>query len=228
MATVELFTTAGEPAGAMQLADAVFGVPANEVLVHQAVVATLANQRQGTASTKTRGDVQHTTRKIWRQKGTGRARQGMRSAPHWKGGGVAFGPHPRDYHKAFPKKMRRQALLMALSARTAEGAVKVIESIDQLEVKTKLAAALLGSLGLEHQKVLLIVSDLTDPQVRAFRNLPLVVASTPSSLGTYETLAADVILFTKSAIAEFETLKQVPVGAGRLPATIAGEVGTVA
>jgi large subunit ribosomal protein L4 len=224
MITVPVYTATGETSGEIELNAAVFGVSANEPLVHQAVVATLANQRQGNADTKTRGEVKHTTRKVWRQKGTGRARQGMRSAPHWKGGGVVFGPHPRDYHQALPKKMKRQALLMAVSARVNDGGVKVLDTLEFTEQKTKLAAALLATLGVENKKVLVVVETLSDPMVRAFRNLPLVVVTTSAMLGVYDTLAADVLLFTKGALALFETLKQVPVGGGRLP-ELTGEKG---
>ena len=120
MAQVDILNMAGEVVGQMELDDYVFGTQPNPAVVHQAVVCQLANARRGTADTQTRGEVSASGSKLWRQKGTGRARQGSRRAPHWKGGGVAFGPHPRSYAQAMPRKMRRLALRSALSSTVAE------------------------------------------------------------------------------------------------------------
>ena len=125
MTAVDVKNLKGEVVGSIELDDRVFGIEPNKAVVHQAVVAQLSNQRKGTADTKTRGEVRGGTHKMWRQKGTGRARQGDRRAPHWTGGGVVFGPHPRSYHKDLPIKMRRLAMRSALSARVAEQAVTV-------------------------------------------------------------------------------------------------------
>jgi large subunit ribosomal protein L4 len=216
MATLPLYNPAGETAGQIELADGVFGVKPNVALMHQAVVATLANARQGTADTKTRSEVNRTTRKLFRQKGTGRARQGSRSAPHWKGGGVVFGPHPRDYTLALPKRMRRAALLSAISSRVTDGAVRVVEELGLSEPKTKLAVALLKALGLgDARKILLVLPEITDTASRAFGNLPNVMMTTSAGLGTYDTLNAEVLLFTRAGIETLQALKQQPLGSAR-------------
>lgn len=215
MATIPVYTPAGTPAGEMELAAAIFGVEACPELVHQAVVTTLANMRQGTADTKSRGEVNYSTRKMWRQKGTGRARQGMRSAPHWKGGGVAFGPTPRDYSLGLNKKMRRKALLSAISAKVADEKVKVVDTFGMSQPKTKDAAALLKALGLDGKKVLIVLDQITEEIVLSFRNLPRVYMTTVNMLGTYDVLHADTLLFTRAGIEMFQALKQQPFGAAR-------------
>lgn len=215
MATIPIFTPAGERAGEFELAAEVFGVEPNTSLMHQAVVTTLANLRQGTADTKTRGEVHHTTKKAWRQKGTGRARQGMRSAPHWKGGGVVFGPHPRDYSLSFPKKMRRKALLSALSVKAAADKIIVVEDFNIADAKTKQAIALLTALALLDSKLLVVFDQPTEEAVLAFRNLPNVYLTTVEMLGTYDVLTAENLLFTRSSIERLQELKQQPVGIAR-------------
>lgn len=215
MATVPLFTPDGQRTGDIELPADLFDLEPHIALMHQAVVATLANQRQGTAATKTRGDVHHTTRKLFRQKGTGRARQGMRSAPHWKGGGVVFGPHPRDYGKAFPKKMKRRALLSAISARTADGALLVVEALGMTTPKTKQALQLLQALDLTQRKVLVVVDQATAGEALSFRNLSQVLMTTAEMLGTYDILNADRLLFTRAGLEMFIALKQQPLGAAR-------------
>jgi len=225
MATVPVFTPAGERTGEIELAAEVFGIAPNASLVHQSVVATLAGMRQGTADTKTRGEVHHTTRKLFKQKGTGRARQGMRSAPHWKGGGVAFGPHPRDYSVSFPKKMRRKALLSVLSTMAAESKICVVEEFGFAEAKTKNAIALLQALGLSDKKVLIVFDEPVEIEILAFRNLPKVMLTTVEMLGTYDTLLADVLLFTRSSLAALEMVKQQPLGAARWKAQQMAEGG---
>lgn len=215
MSTIPVYTLAGERAGELELAADVFGVEPNAALVHQAVVTTLANLRQGTADTKTRGEVHHTTRKAWRQKGTGRARQGMRSAPHWKGGGVVFGPHPRDYALSLPKKMRRKALLSALTTKAAEDGIRVIEAFDFTEAKTKAAVAALRALELQEKKVLVVLDEMDDTVARCFRNLQNVMVTTAQALGTYTVLNADCLLFTRAGLERLQVLKQQPLGAKR-------------
>lgn len=215
MSTVPVYTLDGKQAGEIELAEDVFGLAPNDALVHQAVVTTLANQRQGTADTKTRGEVHHTTKKAYKQKGTGRARQGMRSAPHWKGGGVVFGPHPRDYGLSFPKKMRRRALLSVLSAKASEGAIVVLQELNCTQAKTKEAVAVLKALELQDKRVLLVLSDHLDTVERAFRNLPNVAITTAAGLGTYDMLLADRLLFTQASLLRLQTLKQQPFGTAR-------------
>lgn len=224
MASISVFTPAGERAGEFELADDVFGLEPNQALMHQSVVATLANQRQGSADTKTRGEVHHTTKKLYRQKGTGRARQGMRSAPHMKGGGVAFGPHPRDYSVSFPKKMRRKALLSALSVKAGAEAIIVLENYGITEPKTKSATAMFKALDLFEKKVLIVLdepgteedADRVQAEFLSFRNLPNVVGITsPSMLGTYDVLHADRLLITRAGIELLQELKQQPIGIAR-------------
>ena len=224
MASLTVFTPAGERAGEFELAAEIFGIEPNKALLHQAVVATLANQRQGSADTKTRGEVHHTTKKLYRQKGTGRARQGMRSAPHMKGGGVVFGPHPRDYSVSFPKKMRRKALLSALSVKATGEAIVLLENYGINEPRTKSVTALFTAFDLTKKKVLVVLDEPKDEQDLArvnaewlsFRNLPNVIGiTTPSTLGTYDVLCADRLLITRDGIACLQELKQQPLGMAR-------------
>src|SRR5215211_7805295 len=147
MTSVDVKNIRGEVVGSFELDDRVFGIEPNKAVVHQVVVAQLANQRKGTHDTKTRGEVRGGTHKMWRQKGTGRARQGDRRAPHWKGGGVVFGPHPRSYHKDMPRKMRRLAMRSALSAKLRDGEIMVIESFALPAAKTREMKATLERLG---------------------------------------------------------------------------------
>lgn len=213
MTTISIFTPAGAPAGELEIASDVFGIEPNNALMHQAVITTLANNRQGTADTKTRAEVHHTTKKLFRQKGTGRARQGMRSAPHWKGGGVAFGPHPRDYTLSLPKKMRRKALLSALSLKVAQAGITVVEDFGFTTIKTKNAINLLQALNLtEKKRLLVVIDDVSEATILSFRNLPQVLITTAEMLGTYDVLSADHLLFTRSSIALLQELKQQPIG----------------
>jgi len=216
MSQLPVYTTAGKTAGAFDLADEVFAVEPCMALVHQAVVTTLANMRQGTADSKTRGEVKHTTKKLFRQKGTGRARQGMRSAPHWKGGGVVFGPHPRDYSLSFPKKMRRKALLCALSSKVADGGIMIVDALSFEKPQTRTAYGILQALQLNDVRVLLVLDKMDEQVMLSFRNLPNVHITTSDKVGTYEVLSADRILFTVDAIQLLQELKQQPLGAARL------------
>src|SRR5580693_8159518 len=136
MATIPLYNAEGKEVGSLPLPDAIFGVEFNETLVHQAIVTEEANKRQGTHDTKTRAEVRGGGRKPWRQKGTGRARQGSIRSPQWRKGGIVGGPTPRDYRKAFPVKMRRGAMRCVLSNKVAEGAIIALESLSFSEIKT--------------------------------------------------------------------------------------------
>jgi len=215
MSTIPVYTLAGQPAGEIELADDVFGVTPNKAVVHQAVVATLASRRQGTADTKTRGEVHHTTKKLYRQKGTGRARQGMRSAPHWKGGGIVFGPHPRDYRQSLPKKMRRQALLSVLSLKAVAQQIFVVQAFDFEQPKTQIAVGLLKALSLTEKKVLLVLDEMIENTALSFRNLPNVLISNIERVGTVDVLDADCLLFSQSSLLKLQELKQQPFGAAR-------------
>jgi large subunit ribosomal protein L4 len=199
MPKATLFNAEGVQVGDVDLREDIFGVPVNEHVLHQAVVRHLANQRSGTAATKRRGEVQGTGRKPWRQKGTGRARAGSIRSPLWRGGGITFGPQPRSYKQALPRKMRRLALKSALSDRAEEGAVVVIEDF-QLEVpKTKEAVKLLQSLDAAGNT--LIITGEEDLQLkRAMRNIPGVCLTLVDQMNTYDVLAADKVIITQEAL----------------------------
>src|SRR5437763_2654919 len=171
MTSVTVKSSAGADAGTVELDDALFGVQPNVPVMHQVVTAQLAGIRAGTQSTKTRAEVRGGGAKPWRQKGTGRARQGSTRAPHWSGGGVALGPKPRSYAQKTPKKMIQLALRSALSDRAADGKVAVVDAWNFDEPKTRHGVAALTALGLEG-RVLVVLGDDDDAAVRCFRNLP--------------------------------------------------------
>src|SRR5207302_891431 len=153
---VQVRNLAGEAVGTIALDDRVFGIEPNRAVLHQAVVAHLANQRQGTADTKTRGEVAGGGRKPYRQKGTGRARQGSIRAPHYKGGGVVFGPHPRSYHQRLPRKMRRLALRSALSDKATSESVIVVDRLQVEDGRTKTLIGVLAALGVSGRALMVI------------------------------------------------------------------------
>jgi large subunit ribosomal protein L4 len=189
----------GKEGGKVELADNLFAAPVNESVIHQAVIRQLAGRRMGTADTQTRGEVTGGGKKPWRQKGTGRARQGSKSAPHWTGGGVVFGPHPRSYEQRMPSKMRRSALRGVLSAKQADGAVRVVESVDLEDGKTKAMLGRLSSWKAEG-KVLLVLP-ARDPAVeRSCRNLREVRVILADSLNVVDLLEADTVVFTRDAL----------------------------
>jgi large subunit ribosomal protein L4 len=201
MPTVELLNQRGEVVGELQLKEEVFGVEPNHTLMHQAVLSYLANQRQGTHSTKTRGEVRGGGRKPWRQKGTGRARQGSIRAPQWVGGGVVFGPRPRDYSFYLSKKERRLALRSALSAKLADGEIKVVEELEIEEPKTKKMEEILRSLGIEGENTLIVTEEMNPVVILSARNLPYVVGVVEAKdLTTYDVLSAKYLVMTKKAV----------------------------
>src|SRR5712692_3830756 len=173
MLEITLYNMQGKDIGSLSLPEAVFGVKPNLALMHQAVTTEEANQRQGTADTKTRGEVRGGGKKPWRQKGTGRARQGSTRAPHWRGGGIVFGPTPRSHHLDMPRKMRRLAMRSALSGKLRDGELLVLDSFTLPVPKTREMAAALTTLGAAEST--LIVLGGADPLVkRASANLPKV------------------------------------------------------
>jgi len=189
----------GKEAGSVDLAETLFGAPVNEALIHQAVIRQLAGRRLGTSNTLTRGHVNGGGKKPWRQKGTGRARQGSKTAPQWAGGGVVFGPHPRSYEQRMPTKMRRSALRGVLSAKASEGAVRVVEGFDIDEIKTRamidrLAAWDAGG------KVLLVLPARDQAVERSCRNLQAVRVILADSLNVVDLLEADTVVFTRDAL----------------------------
>jgi large subunit ribosomal protein L4 len=201
MATVPVLDETGARVGERELSPQVFEAKVSVPLMHQVVVAGLASLRRGTHSTKTRGEVSGGGRKPWRQKGTGRARQGSIRAPQWTGGGVVHGPKPRDHSMRVNKKMKRGALRSALTDALRSGKLAVVQELRFEEPKTKRAAGILAALGLEG-KVLLVLPGPTEDGVveKSFRNLPNVRIAYAPSLGTYEVVAADRVLFTQAAL----------------------------
>lgn len=196
------FSAAGAKKKALALPDAIFDGRVNEDVLHRAVVTYLANQRQGTAATKTRSFISGGNQKPWRQKGTGRARQGTTRAPHWRGGGVVFGPHPRDYRLDIPKKVRQLARKSALNARAREGAVLVVDALTYDKPKTKSLAELLGKLGLAQRKVLVLTAD--GPAARnvylSGRNIPGVRITRFADVTAYEVLWSQAVVIEAPAL----------------------------
>ena len=196
------------PSGARH--KAAFALPAemfdgevNEPVLHQAIKAYLNNQRQGTAKTKTRSFVSGGNQKPWKQKGTGRARQGSIRAPQWKGGGKPFGPTPRSYDKAMPREMRREALRAAVAAKIADGGLRVVESVTS-DGKTKSLVASLTALGAAEAPTLLVTATLPDTLARAARNVPWLTVETPTHVSVYQLLHATHIVFERAGLAALE------------------------
>jgi large subunit ribosomal protein L4 len=203
MPRVDLLDRAGKKVGDRDLPSELFEASVNVPLMHQVVVAGLASLRAGTHSTKTRAEVRGGGRKPWRQKGTGRARQGSTRAPHWAGGGVAHGPKPRNYDQRTPKKMKAAALRSALTDAHQSGKLAVLDRFEWDEPRTKDAVALIADLDLAG-KILVVLDQPTEIVERSFNNLPYVKVSYAKSLNVYELLAADRILFTAAALDALE------------------------
>ena len=209
MAFIDVRTPTGDKSGTVDLDPLVFGIQPNVPVMHQVVTAQLAAARSGTQSTKTRAEVRGGGAKPWRQKGTGRARQGSTRAPHWAGGGVALGPKPRSYVQKTPKKMVQLALRSALSDRAAEGRVAVVSAWDLPERKTREAKAALRTLGLDG-KILLVVSPADEAALLAFRNLPEVHLLMVSELNAYDVLCSDWVVFTSATVPGSGSAETVP------------------
>ena len=199
MPTVDVRSVSGSPVSRVRLDDAVFGVQPNVAVMHQVVTAQLAAARSGSQSTRTRAEVRGGGAKPWRQKGSGRARQGSTRAPHWRGGGVALGPKPRSYRQRTPKKMVQLALYSALSDRAAEGRVAVVDSWGFAAPRTKEAEAALGALGVAG-RVLIVLDPDDDAAQKSFRNLPDVHVLPSTELNAYDVLCSDWVVFTRSTI----------------------------
>ena len=189
----------GQAAGKVDAPDTVFARDYNEALVHQIVVAFQANARQGTRAQKDRGEVAHTTKKPFRQKGTGGARQGSIVAPHYTGGGIAHGPKPRKYTQRVPKKMVRLALASALSDRKNEGRVVIVDSWGFSAPSTKDASKALSALGLTG-KMLVVVSGNDETEIKSFRNIPEVQLILTGELNAYDVLCNDWVVFSKDSL----------------------------
>jgi large subunit ribosomal protein L4 len=199
MPTTPLFDKTGSESGTIDLPDALFAAPVNTAVMHQAVVAQLAGRRIGTAKVKTRSEVRGGGRKPYRQKGTGRARQGTRSAPHYKGGGIVFGPTPRKYDKRMPKRMRRLALVGALTSKFDDGVIKVVNDLELGEIKTKQLLGHLSSLDASG-KVLVVEDGKNEALELSARNVPGLVVIRSDSLNIVDVIDADAIVITKPSI----------------------------
>jgi len=199
MPQTTMLTADGKEAGSVDLAETLFGAKVSESLIHQAVIRQLAGRRVGTADTLTRGEVHGGGKKPWRQKGTGRARQGTKTAPQWAGGGVVFGPHPRSYEQRMPSKMRRSALRGVLTAKQADGAVRVVEGFALDEIKTRTMLDRLGAWNAEG-KVLVVLAARDEKVERSCRNLQEVRVILADSLNVVDLLQADTIVFTRDAL----------------------------
>lgn len=198
-----VYNQAGEIVGQIQVSDAVFGVPFNGPLVHQAVAAQQANSRQGNASTKGRSEVSGSGRKIFRQKGTGRARHGDRRAPIFRGGGVVFGPKPRSFRQALPRKMRRQAIRCALSAKVTDEELVVVEGLSLTTPNTRQIAQMLGALGAA-SSALVIIPEVDQAVILSARNLPRVKTTLARLLNSVDLLSHRNVVMTVEAVRQVE------------------------
>jgi large subunit ribosomal protein L4 len=203
MTTTTILKPDGAEAGKLDLPEKLFGAPVNQALVHQAAVRQLAARRIGSADTQTRGEVTGGGRKPWRQKGTGRARQGSRTSPQWKGGGVVFGPHPRSYDQKLNAKMRRAALRSVLSAKAGEGAMRVVEGFGLDEIGTRAFSERLASWN-AGGKVLVVLPARDHVIERSCRNLNEVRIILADSLNVIDLLEADTVVFTRDALSRAE------------------------
>lgn len=201
----DIYNLAGEVVGNIEISDAVFAVPFNEGVVHQAVVRQQANARQGTASTKTRKDVAGSTRKLYRQKGTGHARAGSKKSPVRKGGGVTFGPHPRDYRQAMPKKMRQLALRCALSVKTSDGALKILDALTFEEPKTKEMTRVLDALNIEKSALVVTLKPETNV-VKSASNIPGIKTLPANLLNVVDVLSHQALVIEVAAVRKVEEL----------------------
>ena len=200
-----VYNLAGEVVANIEISDKLFGVPFNESLVHQSVVRQQANARQGNASTKTRGNVSGSTRKLYKQKGTGSARAGSIKSPLRRGGGIVFGPHPRDYHQAMPKSMRRLALRCVLSAKLEDGELKILESLKLDEIKTKKMAVILDAMKVD--TTTLVVTSAADVNVvKSARNLPGIKTLPANLLNVVDIISHRTLLMEVDAVRKAEQL----------------------
>jgi large subunit ribosomal protein L4 len=203
MPTVQVLDGKGKQSGTLELSAEVFGGEIKGPLLHQAVVRELADRRVGTHDTKGRSEVSGGGRKPWKQKGTGRARQGSIRATQWKGGGKPFGPTPRSYDKDMPRQMRREALREAVASTIAGGTLRVVESVSA-DGKTKALVASLDQLGLQPVSTLVVVATLGDAMLRSSRNVPWLTVETPGQVSVYQVLHARQVVFERAALKALE------------------------
>jgi large subunit ribosomal protein L4 len=203
MASTTLFDRAGKNLGSVELHEELFNAPVNEAVLHQVVTAQLAGRRTGTHDTKTRGEVRGGGKKPYRQKGTGRARQGTPTAPHYRGGGTVFGPHPRSYEQRLPKKMKRLALRGALTAKLGDEAIRILDTFGLEAIRTQDVAGVLSALNATGR--VLVVAPAGDEKLRlSARNLPTVEVILADSLNVVDILNADTLVIEQPALARME------------------------
>ncbi len=203
MPQTTLYDRTGAAVGSVELPDELFAAPVNAAVLHQVVTAQLAGRHLGTHDTKTRGEVAGGGKKPWRQKGTGRARQGSRNAPHWAGGGVVFGPHPRSYEQRLPRKMKRLALRGALTAKFTDSAIKVIDSFGLDAIKTRELVGVLSAVSATG-RVLVVAPGRDEKLELSARNLPRVEVILADSLNVVDLLNADTVLIEQPALARMQ------------------------
>ncbi|MCX6004300.1 MAG: 50S ribosomal protein L4 [Chloroflexi bacterium] len=202
---LEVYNLKGEKAGIVQVSDYIFAAPVNETVVHQALVRQLANKRQGTADTQTRSDVKRSTRKLYAQKHTGRSRRGSATSPLLKGGSVVFGPHPRDYRQAMPKKMCRLALRSVLSGKVKDGELKIVEKLQLAEPKTRLLDEMLGILGVDSTAIIGVALS-NDYLTLAASNIPGIKTTMVSMLNVADLLAYKMLVLDVDAVKKIEEI----------------------
>jgi len=203
MPQTTLYDRTGASVGSVELNNELFAAPVNVAVLHQVVTAQLAGRRAGTHDTKTRGEVRGGGRKPYRQKGTGRARQGSKSAPHYRGGGAVFGPHPRSYEQRLPKKMRRLALRGALTAKLGDAAIRIIDAFALERIRTKDFVGILAALNATGR--VLVVAPSSDAQLKlSARNLPTVDVILADSLNVVDLIKADTVVIEQPALARME------------------------
>ncbi len=203
MPNISVVDMEGKQVGTVDLSDSIFGIQPNEAVMHQVVLSYLAAQRQGTQSALTRSEVSGGGRKPWRQKGTGRARQGSTRAPQWTHGGIVFAPKPRDYRFTVNKKERRLALKSALSVKAAENEIIVVDSIKTDEYKTKKMVAMLNAIGAE-KKTLIVLPEVDSMVIMSAKNIPGVKTAQVNTINVYDILNADKLVIAKDAVSKIE------------------------
>ncbi|BFT65931.1 MULTISPECIES: 50S ribosomal protein L4 [Parvimonas] len=203
MPKVNVYNQLGEVVGDIELNEAIFGVEVNEHVVYEVVKNHLANRRQGTQSAKTRAEVRGGGRKPWRQKGTGRARQGSIRAPQWKGGGVVFAPKPRSYRYSVPKKVRRLAMKSVLSSKVLEGELRILDALTVDAFSTKKAKEILRNLNLE-TKTMIVLPEGNDMIIKSFANLPKIETVVVDYMNVYDLMRFDNLVIVKDALSKIE------------------------
>jgi large subunit ribosomal protein L4 len=204
MPTTTLYSRTGEEIGEVELPEELFSAPINAAVLHQVVIAQLAGRHLGTHDTKKRGEVSGGGRKPYRQKGTGRARQGSTRSPHFRGGGVVFGPHPRSYAQRLPRQMRRLALVGALTSKLDDGAIRIIDDFSFEGPKTRDLVGVLSALGRSEGRILIVAPDTNETLILSARNLPGVEVIRADSLNVVAVLNADTVLIEQPALSKME------------------------